>query len=283
MVFIKDESEDVKIKETFRVKHEDTEEQTKMAFIKDESEDTRIEETFRKIHHDFKNGEKFSQKTKSNSYFTCHQCGKSFTQKGSLKSHMIVHTGKKPYTCTQCGKSFTYKHTLNDHMRIHTGEKPFNCQQCGKHFTQKQNLTVHMRIHSGEKPYTCHQCGQSFRHNKNLYTHIRSHAREIPFTCKLCGKKFSNKEILNAHVRIDTENEFTCQHIQRGKSFRFTVILNHHMRNHSRENGFMSSVMEGQLRDSYAAITEGSNPHPNTVFGKKMTCTTKPLKLINTR
>ncbi len=46
MVFIKEESEDMKIEETFRVKQEDTEEQTKMVFIKEESEDMKIEETF---------------------------------------------------------------------------------------------------------------------------------------------------------------------------------------------------------------------------------------------
>ncbi|KAG1926553.1 gastrula zinc finger protein XlCGF52.1-like [Pimephales promelas] len=46
MAFIKEESEDMKMEETFRVKHEDTEEQTKMAFIKEESEDLKIEETF---------------------------------------------------------------------------------------------------------------------------------------------------------------------------------------------------------------------------------------------
>ncbi len=33
-VFIKEESEDMKIEETFRVKHEDTETQTKMCLLK---------------------------------------------------------------------------------------------------------------------------------------------------------------------------------------------------------------------------------------------------------
>ncbi len=33
----------MKIEELFRVKHEDTEKQTKMAFIKEESEDMKIE------------------------------------------------------------------------------------------------------------------------------------------------------------------------------------------------------------------------------------------------
>ncbi len=37
----------MKIEETFRVKQEDTEEQTKMVFIEEESEDMKIEETFK--------------------------------------------------------------------------------------------------------------------------------------------------------------------------------------------------------------------------------------------
>ncbi len=40
------------IEETFRVKNEDTEEQTKMVFIKEEREDMKIEETFRVKHED---------------------------------------------------------------------------------------------------------------------------------------------------------------------------------------------------------------------------------------
>ncbi len=51
-MFIKEEREDMKIEETFRVKHEDTETQTKMVFIKEESEDMKIEETFRVKHED---------------------------------------------------------------------------------------------------------------------------------------------------------------------------------------------------------------------------------------
>ncbi len=52
MAFIKEESEDMMIEETFRVKNEHTEEQTKMVFIKEEREDMKIEETFRVKHED---------------------------------------------------------------------------------------------------------------------------------------------------------------------------------------------------------------------------------------
>ncbi len=52
-MFIKEETEDMKIEEAFTVKHEETEEQqTEMVFIKEESEDVKIEETFRVKHED---------------------------------------------------------------------------------------------------------------------------------------------------------------------------------------------------------------------------------------
>ncbi|XDV25661.1 hypothetical protein PO909_029540 [Leuciscus waleckii] len=52
MAFIKVESEDMRIEETIRIKHEETEDQTKMLFIKEESEEMKIEETFSLKHED---------------------------------------------------------------------------------------------------------------------------------------------------------------------------------------------------------------------------------------
>ncbi|KAL1276179.1 hypothetical protein QQF64_035802, partial [Cirrhinus molitorella] len=48
MAFIKEEIEDMKIEETFRVKHEDTEDQTKIVFIKD----MKTEKGFKAKHED---------------------------------------------------------------------------------------------------------------------------------------------------------------------------------------------------------------------------------------
>ena len=46
--------------------------------------------------------------------------------------------------CGICGKKFVCVTTMKRHLVIHTGEKPYECNLCGKQYTQKGNLRVRL-------------------------------------------------------------------------------------------------------------------------------------------
>ncbi|GAA6093346.1 zinc finger protein 233-like [Tachysurus ichikawai] len=83
--------------------------------------------------------------------FTCEVCGKSFKQKGTLKTHMIVHQKERPFGCSYCKKQFKLKCHLKEHERIHTGEKPFSCPVCRMSFTRSNPMKIHLRNHHQEQ------------------------------------------------------------------------------------------------------------------------------------
>ena len=54
----------------------------------------------------------------------------------------------KVHNCSYCSYSTYRSYSLRRHMLIHTGEKPFTCNICERGFAQKSHLTYHLKTHS---------------------------------------------------------------------------------------------------------------------------------------
>ena len=68
--------------------------------------------------------------------YSCSLCNYTCEKASNLKSHILVHSGEKPFVCAECNFSSAQKSNLKSHMLIHFGERAFSCNQCTRSFTR---------------------------------------------------------------------------------------------------------------------------------------------------
>mmetsp|Transcript_15902 Transcript_15902/g.39211 ORF Transcript_15902/g.39211 Transcript_15902/m.39211 type:complete len:282 (+) Transcript_15902:217-1062(+) len=53
---------------------------------------------------------------KANQKHFCPQCEMGFTRRSSLKSHLLIHSGERPFKCPQCPKTFPRRWSMRRHQ-----------------------------------------------------------------------------------------------------------------------------------------------------------------------
>ena len=95
---------------------------------------------------------------------------------------MTTHTGAKNHSCNQCGKSFSYRGSLITHMTTLTAVEKDNiyrrenhsCNHCGGYSNHKSNQLKQITTFTGKK-HSCNQYGKSFSYRGSLITHMTTH------------------------------------------------------------------------------------------------------------
>ena len=98
----------------------------------------------------------------------CQVCKRSSSR---LRVHMRSHSKTGP-KCAKCGKQFTTKAGLRSHLELCGSAETHICPVCGKRFKSDKSLQAHNADHlapAGGLP--CQYCGSNFKNSRILKDH----------------------------------------------------------------------------------------------------------------
>ncbi|CAA9996492.1 unnamed protein product [Nesidiocoris tenuis] len=95
------------------------------------------------------------------------------TEKATMQD--ISVNSKNVYKCTECGYSCKQPATLKSHMWMHKGLKPFRCTECDYTCTRGSHLKVHLRKHPNLSLFMCNLCS----HRDTTWEKILSHGSSL--------------------------------------------------------------------------------------------------------
>lgn len=76
------------------------------------------------------------------------QCPQRYATRYNVQRHLnSAHPGFVLNECPRCQQVLSSRQTLRQHLAIHTGERPYRCQFCLQQFRQSSQLSQHRKQH----------------------------------------------------------------------------------------------------------------------------------------
>ncbi|CAG5000924.1 unnamed protein product [Parnassius apollo] len=131
--------------------------------------------------------------------FVCDICGKTFTKKSRLESHVVGHNtalAKKLAFCTVCNVQYKNLYIYRNHLKysVNHSERLYECTECNKKFASKVYWKKHRDFyHLKKSQFKCEICNKLFISYWRLKNHQQTNhglSRSRNYTCNVCGKKF---------------------------------------------------------------------------------------------
>ncbi|XP_055547654.1 zinc finger protein 260-like isoform X2 [Wyeomyia smithii] len=138
----------------------------------------------------------------------CEICGLFFkTLRYALRHMEVKHGQGKLSECKFCHKKYGSSKSMASHMMIHTGEKPYKCDVCSKQYRTQSERRKHAEIEhkAGTNIYKCGGCRMTFQEPLKYYQHVNTVHHRNPFrirnySCLLCAAKPQNPSELREHI-----------------------------------------------------------------------------------
>lgn len=154
--------------------------------------------------------------THSDSRVGCDICGKKVTAK-NMKGHMKIHSNTSDFLCSQCGMSFTNKGNLTLHLIVHEQEFKYQCEFCSRQFIRSDKCLQHIRrTHDDQIKFHCSSCSLGFMSKRSMIRHENLHLtkphedvtieRKREYPCDVCDIIYKCRKALRVHKQKHLAN-----------------------------------------------------------------------------